>query len=90
MKKLLAAQGERRTRLLLGYLGTNTSVLDDVLANKECFSLRMLAVNGRDIAALGVAPQRIGSILHALLDDVMEGRAANEKNVLLQRAAEKT
>ena len=50
----------------------------------------MLAVNGRDIAALGVAPQRIGSILHALLDDVMEGRAANEKNVLLQRAAEKT
>ena len=90
LKKLLAAQGERRTRLLLGYLGTNTSVLDDVLANKECFSLRMLAVNGRDIAALGVAPQRIGSILHALLDDVMEGRAANEKNVLLQRAAEKT
>lgn len=48
-----------------------------------------LAVNGRDVASLGVAPQKIGGILHALLDDVIEGRAANEKTALLKRAAEK-
>ena len=36
-----------------------------------------------------MAPQKIGGILHALLDDVIEGRAANEKTALLKRAAEK-
>ena len=89
LKKLLASHGERKARLLLGWLNADAALLDALLDGGECCSLRARAVNGRDVASLGVAPQKIGGILHALLDDVIEGRAANEKTALLKRAAEK-
>ena len=56
----------------------------DLLAREACFSLRDLAVNGRDLLALGCAPgPALGQALNRLLDAVTDGAVPNEKNALL-------
>lgn len=61
--------------------------VDEVLAEKQCFSLKHLAVNGRDLMVLGV-PQgpEIGRILKELFRQVLDGSIINEKQVLLEAA----
>jgi len=63
------------------------SLLDRVLAEDSCFSLRDLAVKGGDILALGIpAGPPVGETLRWLLGEVMEGRLANEREALLRAA----
>ena len=58
----------------------------DLIAEDACFSLKTLAVDGRDVIAAGIAPgPEVGAILRALLDDVIEDRCVNEKEALLGR-----
>ena len=53
-------------------------------AEGACLSLKTLAVNGQDLIALGMRPgPALGTILSALLDDVVEGRLPNEREALL-------
>lgn len=55
-----------------------------VLAQKQCFSRRDLAVNGRDLLAAGIpAGPELGLALDRLLDAVIEERVPNEKDALL-------
>ncbi|MDR2156257.1 MAG: HD domain-containing protein [Clostridiales Family XIII bacterium] len=62
--------------------------LDRILEEKTCYTLKDLAVNGKDLIDLGVPKgPRIGDILHALLDDVTEGKRPNERGALLSAAA---
>lgn len=59
-------------------------LLDEVLAEERCFSLRDLAVNGNDILALGVPPgPRVGETLRHLLEQVVEGKLENYRETLL-------
>lgn len=56
---------------------------------EECVSLRMLAVNGKDLIAAGLQPGReLGTILQKLLDEVLENPEKNEKEYLITRAGE--
>lgn len=56
----------------------------DILNKEACFSLKKLAVNGRDLIAAGYAPgPELGTALRSLLDAVIDGKAANEKAALL-------
>ena len=48
-----------------------------------CFTLRDLAVDGRDMMALGLRGRQIGETLDALLTQVAEGELPNEKAVLM-------
>lgn len=59
-------------------------VLADVLAEGEAFSLKSLAVNGRDAMAAGI-PQgpAIGAALNAALEAVIEGALPNQREELL-------
>ena len=60
-----------------------------ILAEKACFSLADLAVNGNDLISLGIPKGKlIGRILNDLLENVIENRIPNDKNSLLQKAAE--
>ena len=60
-----------------------------ILAEKACFSLSDLAVNGNDLISLGIPKGKlIGRILNDLLENVIENRIPNDKNSLLQKAAE--
>ena len=66
------------------------SVIEEIRTEDACLSLRTLAVDGDDLMALGIPKgKRIGEMLHALLDEVIEERLPNEKNALLQAAKER-
>lgn len=55
-----------------------------VLEEKQCFSLRDLAVNGKDLIEIGIHDGRkIGEMLNLLLEQVMENQLENRKDVLI-------
>ena len=62
--------------------------LQAVLDRQACFQLRDLAVNGRDLAALGLGGPAIGQTLQALLEAVVDERLPNRREVLLEAAGQ--
>ncbi len=59
-------------------------IAEQIIAEQQAFSLRDLAVDGRDIIALGVpAGKRVGSMLAELLEEIIQENLPNEKTVLL-------
>lgn len=57
----------------------------EIVAQGQCFSLKDLAVNGRDVIAAGVAPgPEVGQVLDRLLEQVVSGEASNERDALLR------
>jgi len=64
-------------------------LLDQVIAEKACFSLKDLAVNGNDLIGLGIENGvEIGRILKQLLAGVIEEAYQNEKDILIEKAKE--
>ena len=62
-------------------------LLDDVLQENECFTLKDLEINGRDLIQCGVPEGKtIGTILNTLLTMVIDGEINNDKDSLLQMA----
>lgn len=62
-------------------------ILEEVLQKDECFSLKDLAVNGKDLIEIGYKPgKEIGEVLNNLLDSVISGEYINEKEKLLEIA----
>jgi tRNA nucleotidyltransferase (CCA-adding enzyme) len=62
--------------------------LQEVLEEKSCFSLKDLAVNGRDLIAIGITEgPYIGKILNRLLQEVIDEELMNEKEMLLHKAS---
>ena len=59
------------------------SLLDEILAENACLSLKDLALNGNDLMALGIRGKAIGQTLNALLELVMDEQLPNEKEALL-------
>ena len=60
-------------------------ILEEVLQDDECFSLKDLAVNGKDLITIGYKPgKEIGNVLNCLLQLVIEGIYPNEKDELLK------
>lgn len=58
-------------------------LLDAVLAADEAFSLAQLAVDGRDVLALGVSPgPQVGAALQAALDAVIDEQVPNDPAAL--------
>ena len=57
----------------------------EILKDKECLSLKDLAVTGRDLIQAGCAPgPELGKILNEMLQDVLEYPEHNNKEYLLQ------
>ena len=54
-----------------------------IIEENQCFSLRNLAVNGRDMMSLGLKGKDIGTALDELLKAVMDDRCANDKESLI-------
>ena len=62
-------------------------ILEEVLQDNECFSIKDLAVNGKDLITIGYKPgKEIGEVLNNLLDSVISGEYKNEKEKLLEIA----
>ena len=63
------------------------SLIDEVLQEDECFSLKDLAVNGKDLIGVGYkSGKELGNTLNTLLQLVIDGDCPNEKEKLLQEA----
>lgn len=60
-------------------------LLDEVLQENECFTLKDLAINGKDLMEHGIPEGKIiGTILNTLLTMVIDGEINNDKDSLLQ------
>jgi tRNA nucleotidyltransferase (CCA-adding enzyme) len=64
-----------------------SAVVEEILEEDGCFSLRDLAVNGRDMLALGKRGKAVGLALEKCLSAVMDERVPNERKALLDFAA---
>lgn len=60
------------------------SLLEQVLAQGQCYRLRDLAVGGEELLDLGVTGPQIGRLLQYLLEQVIEGCLPNERAALLR------
>ncbi len=57
--------------------------IDKIVAQKECFSLKQLAVNGHDMMALGYRGQQIKTALNFALESVINNKIRNDKNAII-------
>ena len=53
-----------------------------IICENDCYSLKKLAINGNDIMKLGFTGKDVGRALDFLLNAVIEGKCANEKDDL--------
>lgn len=63
-------------------------IIAELLSEDACFSLKQLAVNGRDMMDLGLSGPAIGQMLQRLLDQVLEEKLPNDRETLLEWAEE--
>ena len=64
-----------------------SALLDRVLDQKPCLSLKSLAVSGDDLLSLGMAPgPKMGKLLNDMLIEVADGALPNERAALLSYA----
>ena len=82
----LAAQSDYRRLQKLAAVDAAERQTEKVLQQRQCFSLKQLAVNGVDLIALGIPEGRaVGAALQALLTAVMNNELPNEKTALLAK-----
>ena len=59
----------------------------EIIESNQCFSLKDLAISGKDLIKLGIKPgKEIGIILNKLLEEVIENPELNDKDKLIKRA----
>lgn len=58
-------------------------ILERLLAEDACFSLKRLAVNGKDLIDIGLSGPAVGRALKTLLERVVNGELPNERATLL-------
>jgi tRNA nucleotidyltransferase (CCA-adding enzyme) len=64
-------------------------LIDQIIKEQQCFSLKDMAVNGNDLMKLGMpAGVKIGIILNQLMDMIIEDQVENNKAKLLEKAKE--
>lgn len=85
----IMAQSDYKHREKLEKLDLACQTYKGILADKDCFTLKQLEINGNDIKNLGVSEGiKIGKILNMLLSLVIEDKINNEKSALIKKAEE--
>ena len=83
----LAAQNLARTQPEIEELYRTKMLLREILERGDAFSLRDLAIGGKELLALGYQGKAIGGALDALLSGVIAGEAENDRAALLHYLA---
>ena len=87
----VSAQSDYRRKEKLEWIAQNEADYKDIIDSKECFSLKDLAVNGKDLIEAGVKPgPKVGEILNEMLNCVLEDPETNEKSRLFELCLPKT
>lgn len=64
-------------------------ILKEIEENKECYRVKDLEVDGKDIMALGYKNKDIGQVLNYLLEEVISNPTLNKKDLLIKKIKEK-
>lgn len=82
----ILAQSDYRRKEKLEYLAQYREIYEEILRRKQCLSLKQLAVNGQELIRAGMKPgKELGTVLQAMLQDVLEDPELNDREVLLER-----
>ena len=83
----IKAQSELNKEERLNKLKEILNLLDEIIAENECYNLKDLAINGKDLIKIGYNPgKELGKVLNGLLDAIIDGNLNNDKETLLQIA----
>jgi tRNA nucleotidyltransferase (CCA-adding enzyme) len=83
MRADVLAQTPDKNDRLAGYDSLRRQVIA-LAAARPCLVRKDLAVNGADLLALGFQGPQLGKALDFLLSEVLDGRAENEREALIQ------
>ena len=84
------AQSTYRRREKIENIVAMRQLYQQALLNRECVTLRQLAVGGRELMDLGMKPGReLGSMLSELLEYVIDDPERNKKEILCAYVKEK-
>lgn len=79
------AQSDYQQEEKLEILEKTRLLLDEIVADNECLTLKELAMDGRGLMELGIKPgKEMGRILNLLLERVLEQPELNEHETLVQ------
>ncbi len=79
------AQSEFHREEKLQLIEDTKKLYNEIIDNKDCVTIKELAVNGKDLIALGINPgKQIGEILSLMLADVIDEPEHNSKEYLLE------
>ncbi len=56
----------------------------EIIEERQCFSLKDLEINGRDLICLGYKGREIGEGLNTILEKVMNNKIENRKEILIE------
>jgi len=78
-------QAPEKVRDRLAELDEIRAKAEQILAERQCLTLKDLAVDGRDVIAAGVAPgPEVGRVLEGLLERALSGEISNKREILLK------
>ena len=60
------------------------NIINEIISENECFSVKDLKINGNDLIALGFKGKQIGEKLNLCLDAVIEGEVENEYKKIIE------
>ncbi len=85
IRRMLRRIGPEAARQLFLLQGNELArvILDEILVRGDCYSLQTLAVDGQDLLDLGLRGKAVGDALNAALEQVIDGKLANDKETLL-------
>ena len=89
IKRWLKKIGAERFRKLLEIKKSDKLkiILDEIIGQNQCYSLKDLAVNGIDLIDIGITEgKKIGDILNKLTDMVIDEKIENDRTILLEIA----
>ena len=69
-----------------GHRQRRAVILAQILETGECFSVRQLAIDGKDLKELGFSGSQLGACLSYLLDQVIMGKTENTLSALRDAA----
>ncbi|MGN0538381.1 MAG: CCA tRNA nucleotidyltransferase [Candidatus Fimenecus sp.] len=67
-----------------GFYKSTYEMIDEIIGEKECFSLKDLKINGNDLLKMGYEGKKIGEILRKCLDGVIDGEIKNDYEEIIE------
>lgn len=83
----ILAQSDYQRAEKLAYVSQYEAIYKEILEKRQCLSKKELAINGRDLLAMGVGQgKEIGKIIDAIFEQVLENPELNNREALLEIA----